>query len=88
MDINQLSGALRNGLAVVQALAPLAALGGPTAAGAASIAATLADIGQNLLDKVEDGSIVATSDDAATVKGLLAEIRAENDQLAQRIAAS
>lgn len=88
MDINQLSGALRSGLAAVQALAPLAALGGPIPAAAASIAATLADIGQNLLDKVEDGSIVATSADAARVKGLLAEIRAENDQLAQRIAAS
>lgn len=85
MDFTQISNALRQGLATVQALAPLAALGGPTVAGAVSIAATLAEIGQNVLEKIEDGQIVATSQDKDQIKAILAEIQAQNDALAARI---
>lgn len=88
MDIGKLTGALQSGLALVKELAPLAALGGPGVAGVASIAATLAEIGENILDKANDGAIVATSDDKARVQALLAQIQAENDALAARVADS
>lgn len=88
MDISKIAAALKKGLETMEALAPLAVLGGPAAAGIGSIAATLADIGQNVLDKIEDGAVVASSDDKEQVKALLAQIQAENDTLAARIRSS
>ena len=86
MNVTQGITALQSGLATLKALAPLGALI-PGGAGVAAIAATLAEVGANLLDKIQDGSVVASSTDAETVKALLEEIQGENDALAQRIAA-
>lgn len=88
MDIRSLSETLKAGLATVQALAPLAALGGPGAVGVASIVSGLAKVGEQIMEKIEDGTVVATSDDKAEVQGLLAQIQSENDQLARRVDAT
>lgn len=85
MDFSTLSAGLRKGLETIKALAPLAAFGGPAVAGLAKIADSLATIGANVLEKIEDGTVVATSQDKAEVQKLLAEIQDENDALAQRV---
>jgi len=86
MNVTQGITALQSGLATLKALAPLAAFI-PGAGNVSGIVSTLAEVGGNILDKIADGSVVATSTDAETIKALLAEIQAENDALAARIAA-
>lgn len=86
MNATQGIAALQSGLATLKAFAPLAGII-PGAGGIVAIASTLAEVGGNLLDKIQDGSVIATSTDAETVAAILAEIREENDALAQRIAA-
>lgn len=76
--------ALRTGLSVVQTLAPLA-----TAAGApaglvekvSGIAGAVLDTAQTINQRVEEGHIVATSNDQDQLKALVAGIQAENDEL-------
>ncbi|MBY0395655.1 MAG: hypothetical protein K2X91_04180 [Thermoleophilia bacterium] len=86
MNVTQGITALQSGLATLKALAPLVGFI-PGAGNVAGIAATLAEVGANLLDKIQDGSVVASSTDGETIKALLEEIQGENDALAQRIAA-
>lgn len=86
MNVTQGITALQHGLATIKALAPLAAVI-PGAGNIAAIVATLSEVGGNILDKIADGSVVASSTDADTIKALLSEIQAENDALAATIAA-
>lgn len=88
MDFRNISTVLQNGLSLLKQLEPLAVLGGPQIMAAAKIAATLGEIGQNALEKISDGTVVATSDDKEQIEALLADIQAENDTLAERVAAS
>lgn len=89
MNSDQIKLALKNGLATLEALLPIAAqLGGPNVAAAARIAASLAEVGRAAIQRFEDGQTVWTSDDAEEIKGLLARVQDENDQLAERVAAS
>lgn len=87
MDIRTTINALQQGLTTVQAFTPFLALGGPAAAGVGKIAASVAEVAQSVLENVESGLIVATSDDADAIKAILADVQAENDRLASRIAA-
>lgn len=85
MNFTQIQAILQQGLATLRALAPLAQLGGPVVANVAAYAASLAEIGQNIMDKIADGTVVATSDDEATIKALIADIQTENDGMDARI---
>lgn len=87
MNIASTINAMQQGLTTVQAFAPFLALGGPAAAGVGKIAESVAEIGQAVLENIEAGLIVATSDDADAIKAILADVQAENDRLAARIAA-
>jgi hypothetical protein len=76
--------ALRTGLSVVQTLAPLAtAVGAP--AGLVEkvfgIAGAVLDTAQTINQRVEEGHIIATSNDQDQLKALVAGIQAENDEL-------
>ncbi len=86
MDIKATINAMQQGLTTVQAFAPFLALGGPAAAGVGKIAESVATVGQAVLENIEAGLIVATSDDEAAIKAILADVQAENDKLAARIA--
>jgi hypothetical protein len=76
--------ALRTGLNLVQALAPLA-----TAAGApeglaekvTGIAGAVLDTAENINQRIDEGKIVATATDQDQLKALVAGIQAENDEL-------
>lgn len=76
--------ALRTGLNLVQALAPLA-----TAAGApeglaekvTGIAGAVLDTAENITQRIDEGKIVATATDQDQLKALVAGIQAENDEL-------
>ena len=80
MTFQEILGYLKDGLALVQKLPPVAVqLGIPNASQAATIAGELVDIGQNLADRIEDGTVAANSDDQAELSALLAKLRALND---------
>jgi hypothetical protein len=87
MNIASTINAMQQGLTAVQAFTPFLALGGPAAAGVGKIAESVAEIGQAVLENIEAGLIVATSDDADAIKAILGDVQAENDRLAARIAA-
>lgn len=85
-----LSG-LQKGLDTVQALLPIAtALGAPTGLvdKVTNIAQATLETGQHVQAKIEEGTIVATSQDQDQLKSILAQIEAENDALAAYIDAS
>jgi hypothetical protein len=83
-SISTALAALRTGLNLVQALAPLA-----TAAGApeglaekvTGIAGAVLDTAENITQRIDEGKIVATSTDQDQLKALVAGIQAENDEL-------
>jgi hypothetical protein len=83
-SISTALAALRTGLNLVQALAPLA-----TAAGApeglaekvTGIAGAVLDTAENINQRIDEGKIVATATDQDQLKALVAGIQAENDEL-------
>jgi hypothetical protein len=83
-NMTETLAALRQGLTLVQTLAPLA-----TAAGApeglvekvAGIAGAVIDTAQNVDKRIQEGKVVATATDQDQLKALVAGIQAENDAL-------
>lgn len=55
---------------------------------AGTIAGALLDFANQALDKAETGKVILTSQDQDELRQVIRTLRAENDQLAQRIAAS
>lgn len=86
LDLSKVKAALERGFATIQALEPLAGIGGPAVAQAAAIAGALAEIGQNALKVISDGQEVVSSGDESRIREILADIQAENDRLAGIIA--
>lgn len=82
---------LHKGLDLLDELLPMAEqIGGivPGAVGnAIKIGAAIYETAQNIFDRVEEGKIVASSDDQDQLKTILASIRAKNDELRNYIAA-
>lgn len=77
---------MERGLEYVTELAPIAGgaagmLGIPGAQAAASIAVTVAKMGNDALQRFEEGQIVATSADKAKVRQIIDALEAENVRL-------
>jgi hypothetical protein len=81
MDTQNVISVIRQGLALVQAAEPLAALGGPAASGVANIIAGLAEIGDNALENITAGSLLATGTDQEELAEVRAQLQARNNQL-------
>lgn len=78
MDLTSILGNLRTITGAAQAVAgPLAAIGVP---GAGLINVAL-EVANNLQQRMEDGGVVATSDNRAEVKAIIERLQAANDQL-------
>jgi hypothetical protein len=80
IDFDKLLGYLDKGLELAQLGAELAgAVGVPGAASVASIVDGVADIGQNVLARIEDGVLAATADNKEQLAQRLGKLRALND---------
>lgn len=79
---------LKRGLETVETLLPIAtALGAPTGliTSVVGIAGAVLETGQNVATRIEEGQVVASSDDQAELKSILSRIQAKNDELAAYI---
>jgi hypothetical protein len=89
LNIRSIVDMLHTGAAWAQDLPPVVkALGGPALAAAVKITETVTSIATNVLDRVEEGKIVASSDEAAEIKTIIVKLAAINDALASEIAKS
>lgn len=78
MDLNQILFSLQKGINTAQAIAgPLAAIGVP----GAGLAKALLEIAENVQTRINEGAVVATSQDRERVKQIIQELQAENDRL-------
>ena len=76
-------------LGAVEDLAPIAKqLGGPEVANVATIAIAATAVLQNVLQRVEDGAVVMTTQDRAKVDAMLEELQRANDLLNEAVIAS
>lgn len=75
MDFSKILAGVKQGLDVIQALEPLAALGGPAVVGVANIVAGLSKVAEDAIANVETGVIAAGSDDQQELKALLADLQ-------------
>lgn len=79
---------LKRGLETVETLLPIAtALGAPTGlvTSVIGIASAVLETGQNVAVRIEEGKVVASSDDQAELKSILSRIQSKNDELAAYI---
>lgn len=82
MQLGQLIDQLKRGLDTAQGVAATAsALGVPYA----GLAKALLEIAQNVSQRIEEGQIVATSEDRAAVASIIGQLQVENDRLAAEI---
>ena len=89
MDIGKFTRGLQGGLDLIHNLAPLAkTLGGAEIGAVASIGVTLASIGANVAKRIEEGTVVATTREAAVIRAINTELGLANDDLAEHIAKS
>lgn len=79
-----ISGALGSIISAVKTLTPL---GGVLGIGEklAGIVTTAIDVGQNAVQRIEDGTAVAHEHDVDNIKAKIAELEAINDDLATQI---
>jgi len=89
-DVTEVLKGLQAALDTAKNLAPVAqALGMPAeVAVIANVASAAADVANNIAQRIEDGRIVASNEDAAAVRSILADLQAENDNLARIVGAS
>lgn len=88
MDFSKLMGALEKGVQFAEEMAP--ALGALTpyagvAETAANAIAAVTEVVQNVQQRIEDGSIVAHSDDQDQVRQMAQRLHDINDGLAEQI---
>ena len=87
MDFSTILAGVKKGMDVLQSLEPLAALGGPAAAGIANIVIGLSKVAEDALENVQTGVIAAGSNDQEELKSLLATLQARSDALDANIRA-
>lgn len=89
-DVSEVLKGLQAALDTVQKLGPVAqALGMPAEVVAiANVASAAVSVASNIVDRIEEGKVVASNTDAAAVRAILADLQTENDKLAAAIAAS
>lgn len=78
--------AVRSGLELLRKVGPVAASFGLPQVSA--IAAVTAAVGNELLNRAEDGAEALTITEEGELKAMLAEIQPINDELARQVAAS
>lgn len=89
MDLKAALDTLNKGLEFADDLAPLlSAFGVPQVATLVKISGALGDFAAVVLERIEEGTIVATSTQAGELATIIANLQAKNDALAARIAAS
>lgn len=90
MNISGILGGLQAALGTVKKFAPVAeAFGLPAVVSTvAEVASAAIEVAENAIERINDGRVVASNEDAAQVRSILAELQAENDKLAAKIAAS
>lgn len=82
MDLKTILQNLQKGIDTAQSIAgPLAAIGVP----GAGLAKALLEVAENVKARIDEGAVVATSDDAAEVKLIIERLQTINDQLAAEI---
>lgn len=79
---------LEKGLALVSELAPLAALGGPTAGAIGALVGQVASTADTLVTQVSGDAAIIASGDLTNIQTLQARLQAQNTALAVQIAAS
>jgi hypothetical protein len=86
--VEAVENALNGGLQLIEKLAPLASLGGPTAASIGTIVAELATVASNILAQVESDASIIAGGNLAAIQALAQKLQAANAKLAAQIAAS
>lgn len=84
VDISAILSGLENALRIVRDVAPVAGKF-EVVANVATIAIAAAEIGRNILLRVEEGKIVLASNDEAKIKAILADLQETNDALDRTI---
>lgn len=87
MDTSNIIAGLRSGVGLIDILTPVAkehGLGGNLL----PIVASLAAIGANALERIEEGKLVASERDRAVIEAINRELAIANDKLAKMIAES
>ena len=87
MDAKQIIAGLQSGLKSVEMLAPLLGVN-PAIGSVLSVASALTGVASNVLDRIEEGKIVAESNDIDTIRKMVGELAAINDMLSKKIAES
>lgn len=89
-NLSDILEGLQGALTTAQKLAPVAeAFGLPVQVTAiASMAKAAVDVAQNVVERIEDGRIVASNEDAGRARALLSDLQDANDALAAKISAS
>jgi hypothetical protein len=88
MDVSNLLRIIKNGVEFAEQLAPVISMipgAGPLLNTAVKAAGAVTEIAQNLQDRVNEGAIVMSSQDATELDGLIARLADINDDLAARI---
>jgi ABC-type cobalamin transport system ATPase subunit len=87
IDWNKVAGLVEAGATLVQEFAPLAAVGGPDAAAAATLAAKIAGMVSSAASAAGEAATVIATADLARIQAADALVRAQDVQLSQDIAA-
>lgn len=89
MDLKKALDTINKGLAFADDLSPLlSAFGVPQAKNIIGIVEAVAALAANVMERINEGQIVATSTQKAELEAILASIQAKNDALAKVILAS
>lgn len=87
-DLAKAEKALSTGLILVQDLAPLAALGGPSAGAIGATVAQVAGLANALVTEAESDATVLASGDLTQIKALQAQLQDQDAALASQVDAS
>lgn len=89
MNVGGFREGLEKLLSVVTTLAPVAKeFGGPLVGQVADLVKTGSAIATNVLERIEERSVVADSRDEGVIRAILADLQRENDGFAAQIDAS
>lgn len=86
MEINKIINALNKGVETIADIAEFAdQLNIPAIDNIAKIVVGLSNVANNVIDRIEEGVLVASTDDLAAIKAIITDLATENDKLIQKI---
>lgn len=89
VDLGSVASGLYRVLGGIKTIMPLAkAIGGDTLTKIIGLVDSTIDVASNIKERVEDGTVVAGSNDLSEINDILSELQSENDKLAAYIAQS